>query len=109
MPSLHSASITNGAFNGPDAPAAKVSGRVVRWFSPWRESPVDQVRGLAAPYLQGGVRGLALHPAVRSPERFPGKAAARARVAAWVGEYLRTRRHSSIGMISPVDCELSAG
>jgi transposase InsO family protein len=44
---------------------------------------------------------------LHSLERFPGKAAARARVAAWVDEYNRTRRHSSMGMISPVDYELA--
>ena len=44
---------------------------------------------------------------LRSLERFPTKTAARARVAAWVDEYNRTRRHSSIGMISPIDYELA--
>ena len=31
----------------------------------------------------------------------------RARVAAWVDEHNHTRRHSSIGMISPMDYELA--
>jgi len=44
---------------------------------------------------------------LRSPEEFATKAAARQRVAAWVDEYNRTRRHSSIGMISPIDYELA--
>jgi putative transposase len=44
---------------------------------------------------------------LRSLEQFPTTAAARARVAAWIDEYNRTRRHSSIGMISPVDYELA--
>ena len=44
---------------------------------------------------------------LRSVERFATKAAARRRVAAWVDEYHRTRRHSSIGMISPIDYELA--
>jgi transposase InsO family protein len=44
---------------------------------------------------------------LRSRETFATKAAARARVAAWVDEYNTERRHSSIGMISPVDYELA--
>jgi putative transposase len=44
---------------------------------------------------------------LRSREEFASKAAARRRVATWVDEYNRTRRHSSIGMISPTDYELA--
>jgi putative transposase len=44
---------------------------------------------------------------LRSCEQFATKATARQRVAAWVDEYNRTRRHSSIGMISPIDYELA--
>jgi transposase InsO family protein len=44
---------------------------------------------------------------LRSREQFPTKAAARRRVAAWIDEYNRARRHSSIGMISPIDHELA--
>jgi transposase InsO family protein len=43
---------------------------------------------------------------LRSREEFPTKAVARRRVAAWIDEYNRTRRHSSLGMISPIDYEL---
>jgi putative transposase len=44
---------------------------------------------------------------LRSCEQFATKATARRRVSAWVDEYNRTRRHSSIGMISPIDYELA--
>ena len=42
---------------------------------------------------------------LRSLEEFPTRAAARARVAAWIDEYNTVRRHSSIGMISPAAFE----
>ena len=44
---------------------------------------------------------------LRSLETFATKAAARARVPAWIDEYNRQRRHSACGMLSPVDYELS--
>jgi putative transposase len=44
---------------------------------------------------------------LRALERFATKAAARARVAAWIDEYNRDRKHSSIGMRNPVDYELA--
>ena len=44
---------------------------------------------------------------LRSLESFATKTAARARVAAWIDDYNRHRRHSSIGMISPVAYELA--
>ena len=49
------------------------------------------------------------HPAVESGLRRPGhfatRAAARARVAAWIDDCSRQRRHSALGMRSPVDYE----
>jgi transposase InsO family protein len=52
---------------------------------------------------------VALHAGVelRGLERFASKAQARARVAAWIDEYNRDRKHSSIGMRSPIDYELA--
>jgi transposase InsO family protein len=44
---------------------------------------------------------------LRSLEVFETKAAARRRVAEWIDDYNRTRRHSSLGMISPIDYELT--
>ena len=44
---------------------------------------------------------------LRRLERFPTKAAARAGVAAFIDEYNRDRRHSALGMTSPISYELS--
>jgi putative transposase len=48
---------------------------------------------------------------LRRIEHFTTKAAARAKVAAWIDEYNRQRRHSALAMMSPVDYEraLAAG
>ena len=42
---------------------------------------------------------------LRRIEQFPTTAQARARVAAWIEEYNRDRRHSALGMRSPLDYE----
>jgi putative transposase len=42
---------------------------------------------------------------LRRVEQFNTKAAARPGVAAWIDDYNRHRRHSSLGMMSPVDYE----
>jgi putative transposase len=44
---------------------------------------------------------------LRSVENLASKAAARARVPAWIEEYNTIRRHSALGMRSPVDYERS--
>ncbi len=44
---------------------------------------------------------------LRSVEHFATKAAARAKVAAWIDDYNRHRRHSALQMMSPVDYELA--
>ncbi len=46
---------------------------------------------------------------LRRVEHFATKAEARTKVAAWIEEYNHERRHSSIGMISPVAYELALG
>ena len=48
---------------------------------------------------------------LRSVEHFATRAAARARVPAWIHEYNHNRRHSACQMMSPVDYEraLAAG
>ena len=48
---------------------------------------------------------------LRALEHFTTRAAARARVAAWIDDYNRHRRHSALQMMSPVDYEktLQAG
>jgi putative transposase len=48
---------------------------------------------------------------LRSVEHFATRSAARARVAAWIEDYNRHRRHSALRMMSPVDYEqaLAAG
>jgi transposase InsO family protein len=48
---------------------------------------------------------------LRSVEHFPTRATARARVSAWIQDYNTQRRHSALGMMSPVDYEqaLKAG
>jgi transposase InsO family protein len=44
---------------------------------------------------------------LRRIEQFADKAAARAGVAAWIEDYNHERRHSALGMMSPVDYERS--
>jgi transposase InsO family protein len=44
---------------------------------------------------------------LRSRETFATRAAARAAVAAWIEDYNHERRHSALGMVSPVDYERS--
>ena len=48
---------------------------------------------------------------LRRLEHFATKAAARAGVAAWIEDYNTTRKHSSLGMLSPIGYEraLAAG
>ena len=44
---------------------------------------------------------------LRRLEHFTTRAQARARVAAWIEEYNHDRRHSALGMRSPIDYELT--
>jgi putative transposase len=71
---------------------------------------IKQSMGRAGPALDNAVIESwhsTLEPGLRSLERFATKAEARQRVAAWTGEYNRDRKHSSIGMRSPVGYELA--
>ena len=45
---------------------------------------------------------------LRRIEHFATRAAARARVAAWIEDYNHNRRHSACAMMSPVAWELAA-
>jgi putative transposase len=45
---------------------------------------------------------------LRRMEHFATKAEARAKVAAWIEEYNHDRRHSALGMLSPITYELRA-
>ena len=77
---------------------------------------------VVAPTVRGGqVRGVILHTALgnavieswhstlefelRSVEHFATRAAAQARVPAWIEDYNKHRRHSALGMMSPVGYE----
>jgi transposase InsO family protein len=42
---------------------------------------------------------------LRSVEHFTTRAAARARVSTWIEDYNQDRRHSALGMMSPIDYE----
>ena len=42
---------------------------------------------------------------LRSAEHFTTRAEAQARVSAWIEDYNTRRRHSALGMMSPVDYE----
>jgi transposase InsO family protein len=44
---------------------------------------------------------------LRGQQRFATKAQARAKVAAWIDEYNRGRKHSSLGMRTPIDYEFA--
>src|SRR5207342_3135606 len=46
---------------------------------------------------------------LRRVEHFATRAAARARVAAWIEDYNHERRHSALGMLSPIAYERSRG
>jgi transposase InsO family protein len=48
-----------------------------------------------------------LESGLRSLRQFATRAEARAAVAAWTGDYNHVRRHSALGMRSPVDYERS--
>jgi putative transposase len=72
---------------------------------------ISQSMGRPGSALDNAVTG-SWHSTVESGLRraghFATRAAARARVAAWIGEYSTVRRHSACGVMSPVAWELAA-
>ena len=57
------------------------------------------------PFSTSGTLTSTVEFELRRIEQFATKAQARARVAAWIEEYNRDRRHSALGMRSPLDYE----
>jgi transposase InsO family protein len=70
---------------------------------------IKQSMGRVGSALDSGDRVAALHVGVRAAlaRAFRTKAQARARVAAWIDEYNRDRKHSSVGMRSPINHEIA--
>src|SRR5215469_7407670 len=110
-------------------PAQKIN---QKWYGDGTEIPTGQGKLQLASVLDMGSRRLlgfalsehhdvgnavieAWHSTIefelRRVEHFATKAAARAKVAAWIDDYNRNRRHSALNMMSPIDCEhaLEAG
>jgi putative transposase len=73
---------------------------------------ISQSMGRPGSALDNAVTG-SWHSTVESGLRrighFATRAAARARVAAWIEDYNHNRRHSACGMLPPVAWELAAG
>ena len=80
--------------------------RVPRRLRTDRYHPVDGPARIGLGHASHRI--VALHPGVRAAQRehFPTKAQAQAAVAAFVDDYNRNRRHSSLAMRSPIDYEL---
>ena len=69
---------------------------------------ITQSMGRTGSALDNALRGLPLHPAVRTARRpapFATRAQARAAVAGCLDEYNTQRRHSTCGMLPPVAYE----
>jgi hypothetical protein len=71
---------------------------------------IAQSMGRQGSALDNAVTG-SWHPTLefelRSQRKFATRAQARSAIAAWIEDYSHVRRHSAIGMRSPVDCERS--
>ena len=70
-----------------------------------RHRPVDGPAGSALDHAVIESWHSTLEFELRRVEQFATKAQARARVAIWIEEYNRDRRHSALGMRSPLDYE----
>jgi transposase InsO family protein len=120
----HDAALTYGALamavavRGGQVPASSCTptrgihrGRLPRGLPAARRLPVDGQPGSALDNAVIESWHSTLEFELRSVEQFATKAAARARVPAWIHEYNHIRRHSACQMMSPVDYEraLAAG
>jgi transposase InsO family protein len=70
-----------------------------------RHRPVDGPAGSALDHAVIESWHSTLEFELRRVEQFATQAQAQARVASWIEEYNRNRRHSALGMRSPLDYE----
>jgi hypothetical protein len=71
--------------------------------APWCRPARPTVRAQRRGFRSGHAGRSWVQFELRSVEHFDTRAAARARVSTWIEEYNRHRRHSALGMMSPVE------